>query len=128
MARYRQQLEYLFSGLRVKHKGKVYIVGGWGGSTESGMWTRLWITSRAVVPAIKLIPLGGIECARWRRKVKANAFMVFDPDGNTIGIGQHYYCQKARWAADNILADWAVQHKVKIKMKQYYKKPWRSIT
>jgi|TARA_R100000234_G_C4930260_1_gene148181 hypothetical protein len=114
MERYRQKLEYLFSGLRVKYQGEIYIVGGWGGSTESGMWTRLWIAPGNVVPAAKCIPLGGIDCARWRRQVKANAFMVFDPGGNIIGIGQHYFCQKARFAADNILADWAEQYRAAI--------------
>ena len=125
---YRQQLEHLFSGMRIRYNGEVYLVGGWGGSTESGMWTRLWITPSRCVPAVKCIPLAGIPCARWRRKVKSNAFLVFDPQGNIIGIGQDWYAQQAKEKADNILAQWALRYRIKPQKDDLFNKPFRTIT
>ena len=125
---YRQQLESLFSGMRIKFKGEVYLVGGWGGSTETGMWTRLWITPNRCVPAVKCIALAGIPCARWRRKVKSNAFLVFDPQGNIIGIGQDWYAQRAKEKADNILARWAQRYRIKPNTAIQLEVPYRTIT
>ena len=125
---YRQQLEQFFSGLRIKYRGTVYLVGGWGGSIESGMWTRLWIAADRCVPAVKCIPLAGIPCARWRRKVKSNAYLVFDPEGNIIGIGQDWFGQKAKEQADNILASWAKRYRIKPQKGNLYNKPYRTIT